>query len=149
MVRALSPLEKCFADGKLETVLPSVEKSQRSISQARYMLIEAKNAAESDSPVLALSGIYFAMFHAARAVLYGDGIREKSHFCVEKYLESYVSSGTLERKWIALFGRMRERREKNQYDLATPATPEEIRALLILAEKFVDELEMILEGRNP
>ena len=69
-------------------------------SQARYMLIEAKNAAESDSPVLALSGIYFAMFHAARAVLDGDGIREKSHFCVEKYLESYVSSGTLERNGL-------------------------------------------------
>ena len=81
--------------------------------------------------------------------LYGDGIREKSHFCVEKYLESYVSSGTLERKWIALFGRMRERREKNQYDLAAPATPEEIRELLILAEKFVDELETVLKGRNP
>ena len=55
-------------------------------------------------------------------------------------------SGTLERKWIALFGRMRERREKNQYDLAAPATPEEIRELLILAEKFVDELETVLKG---
>jgi len=110
------------------------------------MLTEAQHAAEGNSPVLAVSGIYFAMFHAARAVLYRDGIREKSHFCVEKYLETYVSSGTLERKWIALFGRMRERSEKNQYDLAIPATPGEIRELLALAGKFIDDLEKVLNG---
>jgi len=43
------------------------------------------------------------MVHAARAVLYRDGIREKSHFFVENYPETSVSSGTLERRWIALF----------------------------------------------
>jgi len=39
---------------------------------------------------------------------------------------------------------MRERREKNQYDLATPATPGEIQELLSLAERFIDELERVL-----
>jgi uncharacterized protein (UPF0332 family) len=110
------------------------------------MLEEAKNAAESHSPVLALSGVYLALFHAARAVLSRDGVREKSHFCVEKYLETYVSRGKLEKKRIVLFGRMREMREKNQYDLAVPATPEEIRGLWALSAKFVDELERVLKG---
>lgn len=148
-MKALRPLEKCFADGKLEEVLPSVEKSTRSLSKARYMLTEATNAAEGDSPVLAVSGMYFAMFHAARAVLYRDGIREKSHFCVEKYLETYVASGTLESRWIAFFGRMRERREQNQYDLTPPPTPEEIRGLLVLAGEFIDMLDSVQKGSRP
>ncbi len=57
----------------------------------------------------------------------------------------------LERKWLLFFGTIRERREKNQYDLATTATPEEIRALLTLSAEFVGELGQLPKpgGDNP
>jgi uncharacterized protein (UPF0332 family) len=142
-VKDLTPLEKCFADRNLEIVAPSREKYERSILQARVLLQEAKNAMGSDSPILAMSGIYFAMFHAARAVLFHDGIREKSHFCAERYLETYVSSGKIGKNWITLFGRMRERREKNQYDFSAPASPEEIEGSWELARDFIRVIEEI------
>jgi uncharacterized protein (UPF0332 family) len=86
------------------------------------------------------------MFHAARAILFRDGIREKSHFCMERYLETYVSSQTLEKRWIILFGGMREGTEKNQFDLIPPATPEEIEELLILADQFINEMVKVLNS---
>ncbi|HPH34272.1 MAG TPA: hypothetical protein PLU94_02160 [Methanoregulaceae archaeon] len=48
----MTPLEHRFADGKREAVLPSVERSTRSLSKARYLLTEATHAALGDSPSL-------------------------------------------------------------------------------------------------
>ena len=38
---------------------------------------------------------YLAMFHSARAVLILEGYRERSHYCIARYLEEkYVKKGT-------------------------------------------------------
>ncbi|MCP8321946.1 MAG: HEPN domain-containing protein, partial [archaeon] len=42
---------------------------------------------------------YNTVFHAARALLFKDGIKEKSHWAVARYLEyEYVNKGKLDRK---------------------------------------------------
>jgi uncharacterized protein (UPF0332 family) len=59
----------------------------------------------------ALMAVYMGYFHAARAVLFRDGIREKSHYCIGIYLETYVEKGLLEEEWIALFDHIRGLRQ--------------------------------------
>ncbi len=84
------------------------------------------------------------IFHAARAVLFRDGIREKSHFCIEQYLNTYVESGTLEAKWVALFASLRSKRDINQYGFEPVASKEEIEASVLLAARFIDRMATLL-----
>lgn len=82
-VKGLTKLEECFEDGKFQTVLPSEEKARQSLRVAHENLYEAQGAARGELFRAATNSIYVAIFHAARAVLFRDGIREKSHFCLE------------------------------------------------------------------
>jgi len=110
----LQPLDDCFADGKLQTVEPSYEKACQSIALARAYLDEARQSGAIGTTRLAMNGLYFAWFHAGRSVLFRDGIREKSHYCLEQYLGTYVSAGRLDARWLSQFGRMRKKRERTQ-----------------------------------
>ena len=74
----------------------------------------------------ATNSCYVAIFHAARALLFRDGIRQKSHFCLEQYLNTFVTSGKLEPKWITFFASMRDKRDTDQYGFQPPPTSEEI-----------------------
>jgi hypothetical protein len=55
----------------------------------------------------------------------------------------------LEKRWINVLRRIREKREKSQYDPDTPATPEGTTGLLTLDGEFIGEMERILKGWHP
>jgi uncharacterized protein (UPF0332 family) len=93
----------------------------------------------------ATNSMYIAVFHAARAILFRDGIREKSHFCLEQYLLTYVQSGALELKWMTWYGSMRMRRDSNQYGFEPPGSREEIEASIELAAGFIERIESLLK----
>jgi uncharacterized protein (UPF0332 family) len=144
-VRTLNPLEKCFADGKLQPVQPSRQKAGESIDLARAYLDEARQSVGIGNNRLAMNGVYFAWFHAARAILFRDGIREKSHFCLEQYLATYAANRSLDKKWVLLFGKMRRKREESQYSLGPPPTREEIEGALDQTEQFIEQIRRILD----
>jgi len=109
----LTRLDDCFAEGKLLRVSPSSGKAKESLNTARAYLEEAQQVIRIGSQRLAMNGVYMVWFHAARAVLFRDGIREKSHYCVEQYLGTYVASGKLDNKWVTLLGRVRGKRDQS------------------------------------
>ena len=92
-----------------------------------------------------MSSIYLAIFHSARAVIFRDGIREKSHYCVGIYLEKYVDEGLLEEKWPMLFDRMRSIRHADQYSFQPSPSHEEVESGIKLAENFVKRIARLLE----
>lgn len=94
-----------------------------------------------------MNGLYFSWFHAGRSVLFADGIREKSHYCLEQYLGTYVSAGRLDARWLSLFSRMRKRREDSQYSFSPAPLPDEIESLLGLTEQFIDRMERLVSER--
>lgn len=145
-MRILTKLDECFARGELRPVPPSGEKAIESLRAARAFLAESEQAARTGSYRLATGGIYMAWFHAARAVLFRDGIREKSYFCIGRYLKTYVSSGRLDGKWVAMFDRIRVKRSENQYSFEVPPAREEIDGLLVLAEEFIAVIEELLDN---
>ena len=140
----MTSLEDCSAEGKLQTVLPSEEKARESLCTARDNLHEAEEAGKSGLLRAATNSTYVAIFHAARAILFRDGIREKSHFCIEQYLHTYVTSGALELKWVILYGNLRSKRDVNQYGFEPPPTKEEAMAAVQLATQFIDRMEALL-----
>jgi uncharacterized protein (UPF0332 family) len=93
-------MEDCFRKGLLRRVEPSLTKSKDSVTEAREWLSEAMKNKASEAYKSAISSLYLAIFHSARAVLFRDGVREKSHYCVGVYLEKYVDEGVLEEDWV-------------------------------------------------
>ena len=120
--------EDCVRKRLLRRVTPSADKARQSMKRAEKWLKEAEKNLNNE-----LYSSYLAMFHSARAVLLRDGRREKSHFCIARYLEEmYVKKGKLEREWIDLLDRLREMRHADQYDISYFATREEAKSALTI-----------------
>jgi len=68
----------------------------KELGQADYDLQAAKKSCDGGEFKWATIQAYYAMFHAARALLYTKGYREKSHYCLSvAFLELYVDAGKL------------------------------------------------------
>jgi uncharacterized protein (UPF0332 family) len=89
---------------------------------------------------------YMGYFHAARAVLFRDGVREKSHYCIGVYLESYRDSGLVEDEWVLQFDHMRGMRQNDQYGLDARPTPAEVRQAVADAGKFIERMERLVKA---
>jgi len=87
---------------------------------------------------------YYSIFHAARALLFAKGYREKSHFCLKAAIQAlYVDHGTLEQEFVDDFDTTMLLRETADYrsdfsrDGATSA--------LQSAERFLARAEELLK----
>lgn len=137
-------IDDCFERGLLRKVEPSRTKSEQSLLQARDWLYEAEKNLEAEAYRSALSSAYLAVFHSARAVLFRDGVREKSHYCIGLYLQRYVEENALEAEWPMLFDRIRSVRHADQYSFQAKPTAEEVQAGIDLAGRFLDRMERLL-----
>lgn len=137
----------CIEKGLLRKVLASSDKGKQSIKKAEKWLEDARNALNGkafDSSVLAS---YMVMFHSARAILFHDGYREKSHACVARYLEEkYLKTGKLEKKWIELLDHHREVRHVDQYDLSFFSTDEEAEKAIESSVKFLERMKSLFNS---
>ena len=138
-------IDNCFELGLLRKTEPSRSKSDQSLHSAREWLSEAEKNLEAEALRSALSSAYLAVFHSARAVLFRDGVREKSHYCIGLYLQRYVEDGSLEEDWPMLFDRIRSVRHVDQYSFMARPTGEEVQAGIDLAERFIERMERLLQ----
>lgn len=137
--------EECFEKGLLRRVPPSKEKAVRSFEKSTLWLKEASTTFESKAFNSAVSAAYLAMFHAARALLFAEGIREKSHFCVARFLEFFVKNGDLEQRWVDLLDHCREMRHGEQYDLGFSAGREDGREALKASKVFLERIKKLMD----
>lgn len=140
----MNNIEDCFRQGLLRRVEPSLTKSKESIAEARDWLSEARKNVEAEAYKSAISSLYLAIFHSARAVLFRDGVREKSHYCAGVYLEKYVEQGVLEEDWVLIFDRMRSVRHTDQYSFQIHPSKEEVDSGIDIAGKFVNRMVKLL-----
>jgi len=138
--------EDCFKQGLLRYVEPSKKKSEESIKQSEEWLNEAMINLKAGAFRSTLSSVYLSIFHAARAILFIDGVREKSHYCVGMYLEKYVEQGLLEKEWVIIFDRMRSVRHADQYSFYSTHTTEEIQSYISTAREFLERMKKLLKN---
>jgi uncharacterized protein (UPF0332 family) len=105
----LKTIDDCFEQGLLRRVESSQTKSKQSLLQASDWLSEAEKNLVSEAYRSALSAAYLVVVHSARAILFRDGVREKSHYCIGLYLQRYVENSALEEEWPMLFDRIKNR----------------------------------------
>lgn len=135
--------DDCLSKGLLRKIPPSKEQGKRSFDKAQRWLDEANVIWGSKAFNSAVSAAYLAMFHSARAILFADGFREKSHACVARYLAQYVQKGNLEQEWVDLLDHHREIRHEDQYDLGFFATEENAEKALGSATKFMRRMKQL------
>jgi len=137
----------CMREGLLRKIPPSKDKATQSLKKAREWLKEAENSLKGDAFNSSILASYMVMFHAARAILFFDGFREKSHACVARYLEEkYVKTGKLNKKWVELLDHNREIRHNDQYNLSFFSTKEEAENALKSANDFFAEMDNLFKA---
>lgn len=102
-----------MGNGLLRKIPPSRQKAGESMKAAKNWIGEAEKNIQNQTFNSSVISSYLAMFHSARSILFKDGVREKSHFCIARYLEEkYAKPGSLEQKWIDLLDYYRDLRHE-------------------------------------
>ena len=139
--------KSCIEKGLLRKIPASEDNAIRSIHKAESWLKESEKTLQSEAYDSSVLSSYLVMFHSARAILFFDGYREKSHACVARYLEDqYVNRKKLERKWVDLLDHHREIRHENQYDLSFFSSDEEAKKAIESAEKFLQRMKQLIDS---
>lgn len=137
-------VDDCFKYRLLRTIKPDKEKTDKSLEISKNRLKEAERAIEFKIYQYAIIESYMAIFHAARALLYKDGVQEKSHFAIFIYLKEKYSD-KIPLNILNLLNIHRIERHEAMYGLEY--SPQEQDALVALedAKVFINEIEKIIQ----
>lgn len=114
------------------------------MEQARERLADAQKIAGIVHPAVLVSAAYYAMLNAARAALSERGEYAKTHGGTwTLFGKVFVATGEFDRELSRLAGRVKEARERGDYD-AAPPSPEEAEDFLVGAADFVSAVERML-----
>jgi len=138
-------LNECFRKRLLRRERPDLEKSKRSIEVAEAKLNEAEKAFGHGLLDATVVLAYTTMFYAARAILFKDGIVEKSHVCLIEYLrEKYVNTGRLSGFLINTLDSIRIERHETLYGLETESSEKDAKYCLNKAKEFLSTVKNML-----
>ena len=144
-------VEDCFKFRLLRKISPDIEKSRKSLELADEKLKEAKLTLRINDKINFFSwsivNSYMVMFHSARALLYKDGIQEKSHFAVYIYLKEKYSD-KISIPVINLLNIYRTERHEALYGLEFKPTKSEAEQAIKDAEDFFKEIKRALNLGN-
>jgi uncharacterized protein (UPF0332 family) len=133
-----------------ERYLEKIEIDEKLISkelkESDYDLKKAKDALEENDFKWSIIKSYYSMFHAAKAVLFSLGFREKRHFVIGIILERLSMEGKLQFKYINDYkGAMMAREDADYRYVYTRDTAE---YLVEIAEEFTVKMKEILKANK-
>lgn len=138
-------LKECFEKELLRKETPDIEKAKRSIEIAKRKLENANKALNAEIFEDAIIDAYTSMFHASRAILFKDGIKERSHYALYVYLKEKYKDG-LEPRFINELNSLRMERHELMYGLEKAPEIEETEAtaVILTAGDFIKAVEKLL-----
>lgn len=139
-------VEDCLKLRLLRKITPDKEKSKKSMEISEKRILKAKEMLKHNVFNFIIMEAYMSMFHAARALLYRDGIQEKSHYAISVYLKEKYSD-KIPLPIINYLEIHRTERHESMYGLEY--NPEKGDAELALedAETFIKEIKKILSEK--
>ena len=133
----LISLKDCFDKGLIKKAEKSTNLAKKSLRQAEFFLEEASDLVDTKKQISLLT-LYNSFFHTARALLYNDGFKERSHFCIARYLESeYINNNKIDSKFLHAFETVMSLRHTVQYSTDKVEIEEDIVELINLCEEFI------------
>jgi len=143
-------LHDCYGENLLRMETPFPEKAKKALEIAEERTSRGKALCEKGFYEESLICCYTAMFQAARALLFREGIIEKSHVCVIAYLEEVVvARGDLEIKYVTWLDTYRKERHMGLYGFEPLGTNEDDAKLALeRASTFVKEIGKIVNKKK-
>ncbi|MBU2541147.1 MAG: HEPN domain-containing protein [Candidatus Omnitrophica bacterium] len=142
--RTVSPeFGDCLKRNKIREFSQGKNLVDKELLAARTDLSEAKDTFQRDKFKWAIIQAYYSMFHSARALLYNQNYRERSHHCLIVALKSfYVEKGKLSVRFLEGLQKAKTLRENaDYYDQWSQLGAKE---MVALAGEFLNKAESIL-----
>ena len=144
--RGSPQIRRLLEERKLVKIEPDKELVSKEIKGSKYDLDKAHKSLANGDFKWATVQAYYAIFHLARALLYGEGYREKSHRALLMAVrELFVKRGKLEEEFIRKFESAMDLREEADYGLEF--SEDGAREVVKDAENLLRKCERILESR--
>ncbi|MCQ2606090.1 MAG: HEPN domain-containing protein [Bacteroidales bacterium] len=117
-----------------------LEKSKRFFSEVAQLV----NLKFWDTTI---NRLYYAVFHAASALLINKGIEVKTHKGVSLMLgEHFVKNGVLTMDEAKFYARLQNLRERGDYNCSYNATEEDVLKLIEPSSNFIKKVEQIINN---
>ena len=141
----MAKLDDCFKKGLLRKDSPSFDLAEKSLKQSEFFLKEAMELLELGKKQIAVISLYNAYFHTARSILFKDGIKERSHYCIARYLEEkYVNKKLITMKFLNGFETVMSLRHNVQYSTEKISIDEDLNELSNICEEFITAVENLV-----
>jgi uncharacterized protein (UPF0332 family) len=139
-------VSECLEQGILAKAKPDLEKAKSSIMMAEHKLELAQTEFEHQIFEGAIINAYASMFHSARALLFKDGFKERSHFAVYIFVNEKYSN-KIERKYLRELNSLRLTRHELMYGLEKSTEIQESNAdtAIKMAEGFLKAIQKIVQ----
>lgn len=136
-------IDELFEKRLLRKIPVDMNKVNSSIKISEAKLAEAKKLFNAEFYSNVLLSAYTSMFHASRALLYKEGIQEKSHFASYIYIRE-IFSDKISKELINSFNNYREIRHNILYGEEAEIAKEDSENAIQDAEDFLEEVKEIL-----
>ena len=135
---------QCLESKKIVSFARGKKLVKKELSAARSDLSDAKAGYENGRHKWSTIQGYYAMFHAARALVYSRGYREKSHYCLAVALRAlFVEESKMDVQLVRDFLNAMNLRQAADYEAEFSQSG--AKAAIVSAEKFIDEAAAILD----
>ena len=138
-------IEDCLEEGLLKKVPPNKDKAIKSLEKSKHLLELAESELNNGFYESAIVSAYMSVFHAARAILFRDGFKERSHYALYVYIsEKY--EGKIEKWLINELNALRLQRHELMYDIekSVEVLEEDANTALNIAKEFLRSIKKIL-----
>ena len=140
--------EQCLESGKIAPFERGKGLVKKELSVGEGDLRDASAGFQDKRYKWSTIQAYYAMFHAARALVYSRGYREKSHHCLSVALRAlFVESGELDAQSGRDFLNAMNLREAADYE--SHFSEAGAAAVIGAAGKFIERARGLLEQRPP
>ena len=135
--------KQCLESKKIIPFARGKELIEKEISVAQSDLSDAKAGFDNQRYKWSTIQAYYAMFHAARALIYSQGYREKSHYCLAVALRVlFVDEGKMDAKTVRDFFNAMNLREAADYEAEFSQSG--AKAVIASAGRFIEKAMAIL-----
>lgn len=137
-------LDEYYEKRELREIKPNDKKVKSSLNIAELKLDEARKLFSAEFYDSSIIAVYISMFHAARAVLYHDGIQEKNQNAVYAYLNERYS-GEIRRSLLNSFNKFKDEKQMLFYGFEGETEVEEVENAISDCEEFLESIKKIID----
>ncbi|PKP60687.1 MAG: hypothetical protein CVT88_02295 [Candidatus Altiarchaeales archaeon HGW-Altiarchaeales-1] len=143
----MNEFEKCIEERRLIRINASDEMIEKELYGAEYDLMRAEESLHNEDYKWASVQAYYSMFHAAKALVFKKGYREKSHNCLLIAIrELYVRTNELEHEFADNLEMSMDLRHEADYGLTYDE--ESAKITVENAKKLLAKTQTILKSQG-